>query len=95
MLKELKIVMALLYLLTTVLLVATLYARTDRSWLTIGHGTVVWLFSTVAPARWTMMLVRRLGERGITLDRALQITIIMPSVCAALAVAVALNLLPR
>lgn len=95
MLKELKIVMAVLYLLTTVLIVATLYAQTDRSWLTVGHGAVLWLFSVVAPARLTMALMRSLVDRGVTLDRTLQIRILMLPMYAAITALVALNLVRR
>ena len=95
MLKELKIVMAVLYLLTTVLIVATIYAQTDRSWLTVGHGAVLWLFSVVAPARWTMALMRSLVDRGVTLDRTLQIQILMLPVYAAITALVALSVIRR
>jgi len=87
---QLKVAMALLYVIATVLIAGTFYNRADRSWLTWGHALALWFVSVLLPALWTRALVARLEEHDVPIA-PLQVYVVMPAWCAVIAALIALR----
>jgi hypothetical protein len=84
-----KVVMGLFYVLVTGLIAGTFAGRAE-SWLEWAQAITLWFVSVVMPVLWTRALVAKLEVQGVPV-RPLQIYLVMPCWCAAIAAVIALR----
>jgi hypothetical protein len=86
---KLKLTMGVFYAAVTLLIVDAFAARSAH-WVAWGHAATLWLVAVLLPVLWTRALVAKLEEHDVPVER-LQVLLVMPMWCAAIAALIALR----
>ena len=86
---KLKLAMGVFYAAVT-LLIASTFAGRPEFWVAWGQAATLWSVAVLLPWLWTRAIVAKLEEQGVAVKR-LQVFLVMPSWCAAIAPLIALR----